>query len=80
MDQSGKRAGGRIIKMEKIYIVTDSCMWERSKLENTNKGTHFIEVVDEETGQTVFIKSGSRIKFVDGDLSKVKTQEEYNKL
>lgn len=49
---------------------------------NKRNGTfhpHAIEVVDVETGQIRFIKSGSKIKFVEGDISENRSQEVYNK-
>jgi len=42
----------------KKYILTDSCMWEANR-KNGTRSEHCIEVVDVETGQTRFIRSGS---------------------
>lgn len=53
---------------EKIFILTDGCMWEINK-ETGNEHPHAVEVVDLETGAVRYIKSGSRIK-----LSKEKSQ------
>lgn len=63
---------------EKEYILTDGCMWERNKLEGTNF-PHSVEVVDAETGQVRYIKSGSRISLVEGEISEIRNQEGYNK-
>lgn len=61
----------------KTFIVTDSCMWESNRQEGT-RAPHAIEVVDTETGQVRYIKSGSKIVFIEGDITEVHTQEEYN--
>ncbi|MFA6095898.1 MAG: hypothetical protein WC767_03610 [Candidatus Paceibacterota bacterium] len=63
---------------EKTFIVTDSCMWERQKVEGT-RHPHAIEVIDEKTGQVRFISSGSRVKFVSGSITESLNQEVYNK-
>lgn len=63
---------------EATYILTDGCMWEMNKQQGTS-APHAIEVVDAETGQVRYIKSGSRIKFVDGFLSEGRDQKTYNK-
>lgn len=39
---------------------------------------HSVEVVDVETGQVRFIKSGAHIKFVQGEISSEADQEQYN--
>lgn len=62
---------------EKTFIVTDSCMWEANRVNGT-RSAHTIEVVDQETGQVRFIRSGSKIKFIEGDISESYTQEQYN--
>jgi hypothetical protein len=62
---------------ERLFIVTDDCMWEKQKQEGT-KHPHAIVVVDAETGQTRLIESGSRIRFVEGEITQAKTQERYN--
>lgn len=61
-----------------IFIVTDGCMWEMNK---TNKTyfPHAIEVVDSVTGQVRYIKSGSKISFVEGEITESRSQESYNK-
>lgn len=64
--------------MDNIFIVTDSCMWEANR-QNGTRSAHTIEVVDVETGQVRFIKSGSRIKFVEGEISDAHDQDEYNR-
>lgn len=53
-------------------------MWEKNKQEGT-KYPHCIEVVDAETGQVRYIKTGSKIKFVEGDITDTRNQEGYNK-
>ena len=62
---------------EKTFILTDLCMWEKNKVEG-KADPHGIMVVDAETGQTRYILGGSKIKFVDGDISEPLTQEGYN--
>lgn len=62
---------------EKIFILTDLCMWEKNKQEG-KADPHGIMVVDQETGQTRYILGGSKIKFVEGDISDIASQEEYN--
>lgn len=62
-----------------IWLLTDTCMWEKNKQEGT-RAPHAIQVIDTKTGQSRFIRSGSHIKFVDGQISPVFSQEEYNQL
>lgn len=62
---------------EKTFILTDSCMWEANKQAGT-RSTHCVEVIDADTGETRFIKSGSKIRFIDGDITKIFSQEDYN--
>jgi len=62
-----------------IYIVTDGCMWEDNKQNNTFH-PHAVEVVDIRTGQVRYIKSGSRIKFVEGEITGTRDQEAYNRI
>lgn len=62
---------------EKIFLVTDSCMWEANRVNGT-RADHAIEVVDIETGKVRYIRSGSKIRFVEGDITKENTQEMYN--
>jgi hypothetical protein len=38
-----------------------------------------VEVVDLQTGAVRYIKSGSKISFVEGEISDIRTQEAYNK-
>ena len=64
---------------EKIYILTDGCAWEINK-QTGNEHPHSVEVVDLETGAVRYIKSGSRIKFIEGEISDIRTQEAYNKI
>ena len=63
---------------KKTFLLTDNCAWEANKKNSTNY-PHAIEVVDVETGQVRHIKSGSRIKFVDGFITEGRDQETYNK-
>lgn len=63
---------------EKIYLLTDGCMWEINK-ETGNEHPHAVEVVDIETGAVRYIKSGSRIKFIEGDITDIRSQSLYNK-
>lgn len=64
---------------ERIFILTDACLWEMNKKQGAYH-PHAIEVVDIETGQVRFIESGSRIKFVEGSISDSRDQDSYNKL
>ena len=64
---------------EEIFIVTDGCMCEANK-QNSTYYPHAIEVVNQRTGQVRYIKSGSRISFVEGEISEGRSQEEYNKI
>lgn len=66
------------MKNEKIYLLTDGCAWELNK-QTGNEHPHAVEVVDLETGAIRYIKSGSRIKFIEGEISDIRTQETYNK-
>ena len=59
------------------FIVTDGCMWEKNKQDKTCY-PHAIEVVDMETGQVRYIKSGSRIQFMEGSITEGRSQEFYN--
>lgn len=52
-------------------------MWEANRISGV-RAPHSIEVVDVETGQTRYIKSGSKIRFVEGDISDAFSQEMYN--
>ena len=61
----------------RIFLMTDACMWEG----NRDKGTfhpHAVEVVDIETGQVRYIKSGAKIRLVEGEISDGRDQESYN--
>lgn len=61
----------------KLFLVTDGCMWEQNKKGKTFY-PHAIEVVDVETGELRFIRSGSRIQFVDGNITVGRNQDLYN--
>lgn len=63
---------------EKVYLLTDGCMWELNK-QTGNEHPHAVEVVDLETGAVRYIKSGSRIAFIEGEITDTRTQEAYNK-
>ncbi len=63
---------------EKIYLLTDGCMWEINK-KTGDEHPHAIEVVDIETGAVRYIRSGSRIKFIDGDITDIRSQKAYEK-
>lgn len=64
---------------KKEFIITDHCAWEANKKNNTFH-PHSIEVVDVKTGQLRYIKSGSVIKIINGEITSARSQEEYNKL
>ena len=65
------------MKHEKVYILTDGCMWEINKATG-NEHPHAVEVLDIETGAIRYIKSGSRIRFLEGEISDYRTQKTYN--
>jgi hypothetical protein len=65
------------MKDEKIYLLTDGCLWEINK-QMGNEHPHATEVVDLETGAVRYIKSGSKIRFVEGEISDIRTQKLYN--
>jgi hypothetical protein len=62
--------------LQNTFVLTDSCMWEANAQAGT-RSEHYVEVVDDKTGQVRFIASGSRIKFIEGNISNVHTQEGY---
>lgn len=53
---------------EKTFLITDGCVWEMNK-QNDSFKPHSMEVVDVATGQVRYIKSGSHIRFIDGEIS-----------
>jgi len=63
---------------EKTFILTDGCLWEMNK-QNGTSHPHAIEVVDVETGQVRYIKSGSKVKFISGEITESRSQDSYNK-
>ena len=63
---------------EKIFLITDGCVWEKNKKDGTSF-PHSIEVVDVENGQVRYIRGGSRVMFVDGAITPGRSQEVYNK-
>lgn len=62
----------------RLFLLTDGCMWEKNKKDSTAH-PHAIEVVDTETGAVRYIKSGSKISFVEGEITATRDQEIYNK-
>jgi hypothetical protein len=64
---------------DSVYLLTDGCAWEINK-QTGNEHPHAVEVVDLETGAVRYIKSGSRVKFVEGEISDIRTQASYNKV
>jgi hypothetical protein len=63
---------------KKVFLLTDICMWEKNKQEGTH-APHAVQAIDVKTGQSFFINSGSRIRFVDGEITEPLSQDEYNK-
>lgn len=63
---------------QKVFLLTDGCMWEMNKKQGSFH-PHAIEVVDIETGQVRYIKSGSKIALIDGYITAGRDQEKYNK-
>lgn len=66
------------MKHEKVYLLTDGCLWEQNK-RNGTEHPHAIEVVDTKTGAVRFITSGSKIAFIEGEITDLRTQKAYNK-
>lgn len=64
---------------DKIFILTDMCMWEKNRQEG-GKDEHAIIVVEKETGKTYVIDGGSEIIFVSGKIKGPATQDDYNKM
>ena len=64
---------------DRTFMVTDMCMWEKNKLEGKTD-PHAIGVVDVETGENRYIRGGSKIKFIEGEISEVQKQEDYNNI
>ena len=67
------------MKHEEIYIVTDGCMWEINE-QIGDEHPHAMEVVNIETGAIRYIKSGSKVSFIEGEISDIRTQKTYNKM
>lgn len=59
------------------FVVTDGCMWEQNK-QNSTYYPHAIEVCNPKTGQVRYIKSGSRIQFISGEITPTRDQKTYN--
>ena len=68
----------RYMENEKVYMLTDGCGWEINK-QTGNEHPHSVEVVDIKTGAVRYITSGSKIKFIEGKISDLRTQAAYNK-
>jgi hypothetical protein len=69
---------GTMKKQKKtIFLLTDGCMWEMNK-QTGKSNAHAIEVVDIETGAVRYIKSGSQIQLVSGQITEARDQSEYN--
>lgn len=66
------------MKDEKVYLLTDGCGWEINR-QTGNEHPHSVEVVDLKTGAVRYITSGSKISFIEGKISDIRTQEAYNK-
>lgn len=64
-------------KHEKVYLLTDGCMWELNK-QASSSHPHAIEVVDLETGAVRYITSGSKIALLEGEITDIRTQTAYN--
>lgn len=65
------------MKDETLYLLTDGCMWELNKQTGTEH-PHAVEVVDIKTGAVRYIRSGSLVKFVEGEITDIRTQKAYN--
>ncbi len=63
---------------KKVFLLTDGCMWEKNKQAGTSD-PHAIEVVDLETGAVRYIKSGSRISLVEGQITATRSQTAYDR-
>lgn len=66
------------MKHEEIYLLTDGCLWEQNK-RNGTEHPHAIEVVNTKTGAVRFITSGSKIAFIEGEITDIRSQKAYNK-
>ena len=66
------------MRHETIYLLTDGCMWEANKRNGTTH-PHAMEVVDIKTGAVRYITSGSKIAFIEGEITDIRTQKAYNK-
>lgn len=67
------------IKVEEAFLLTDCCMWEKNKKDGTHY-PHAVEVVNVETGAVHYIRSGSIIKFIEGQITESRDQCDYNKI
>ena len=65
------------MKNNEIYLLTDGCLWEQNK-QTGNEHPHAIEVVDIKTGAVRYITSGSKITFVEGEITDLRSQTAYN--
>lgn len=64
---------------EIAFLLTDCCMWEKNKKEGTHY-PHSIEVVNMETGTVHYIRSGSIISLLSGQITEARNQDDYNKI
>lgn len=62
-----------------FYIITDCCLWEQNK-QNKTFHPHAVEIVNLETGQTHYLKSGSKIQIAEGFMTESRDQKSYNKI
>lgn len=60
---------------EATFLLTDGCMWELTKILG-NEHPHSIEVVDIATGAVRYIRSGSKIRFLEGEITDIRKAEE----
>lgn len=63
----------------RTFLLTDVCLWEQNK-QNGVYNPHAIQVVDTETGQVRYIKSGAKVKLIDGEITEGLDQKNYNKI
>jgi hypothetical protein len=68
-DNTAMKDENGIPKIEKEYLVTDSCFWSAHAPADynpfdANRAPHHIELVDVKTGSVVHLQSGSIIRVV----------------
>lgn len=64
--------------LSNTFMITDGCVWEMNRKNGTDY-PHSMEVVNVQTGQVRYIRCGSIIKFLDGQITEARNQEKYNK-